>query len=184
MRLISPKQTGKAAKSYWWPDPLASLCSQNFLYDRWDSSRSNLRLAISERAIVDKSVLLNEILYFVAELPNEYLSVQTSDVRRAKIREAARKVAISEMMPVAYSATLKTDQKTKLINELFARAKAVDDYDSFLRFVQGINDDYARYSEEVSQQDRCLGSIRDIARWSYLGLYLLGSGILLAGLKD
>ena len=92
-------------------------------------------------------------------------------------------MAISEMMPVAYSATLKTDQKTKLINELFARAKAVDDYDSFLRLVQGINDDYARYSEEVSQQDRCLGSIRDIARWSYLGLYLLGSGILLAGLK-
>src|SRR6267154_1048542 len=119
---------------------LLSFVTQNFLYDRWDSRRSDLRTAIDERALVDKSVLLNEILYFTA---------QTDQVRRFKINEAARKMAMSATMPVVYSDSLTTPEKTTLSNRLFAEATTVNDYASFLKFVQIVNDDYGGYSEEI-----------------------------------
>jgi len=161
---------------------LLSFVTQNFLYDRWDSRRSGLRTAIDERAIIDKGALLNEILYFTASLP-QGTSDQTGEVRRSKINEAATKIAMSSMMPVVYSDSLTAEQKTTLANHLFAEARTVSDYDSFLKFTQIVNDGYGTYSREINEQDQRLGRIREIARWTYLGLYLLGSSILLVALR-
>jgi hypothetical protein len=161
---------------------LLSFVTQNFLYDRWDSRRSGLRAAIDERAIIDKSVLLDEILYFTVSLP-QGTSDRTNEVKRFKINEAARKMATSSMMPVVYSDSLTIQQKTTLANQLFAEVRTVSDYDSFLKFIQFVNDGYGRYSKEIKEQDQRLGGIRDLARWTYLGLYLLGSCTLLAALR-
>jgi len=161
---------------------LLSFVTQNFLYDRWDARRSDLRTAIDERAIIDKSVLLNEILYFTVSLPPG-TSVQTGEVKHFKIHEAARKMAMSAVMPVAYSDSLTTHQKTTLTNKLFAEATNVSDYDSFVKFIQIVNNDYGRYSADVNEQLQRLGKIREIARWAYLGLYLLGSCALLIALR-
>jgi hypothetical protein len=161
---------------------LLSFATQNFFYDRWDSRRSALRTAIDERAIIDKGALLNEVLYFTVNMPQEH-SDEAAKGGRSKINEAARKTAMSSMMPVAYSESLTSQEKTRLINRLFTEAAAVGDYKSFLRFIQLVNSEYGKYSTQIAEQDQHLGKIRQRAQWVYLALYLLGSVTLLRALK-
>lgn len=45
-----------------------SFITQNFIYDSWNSKREALDRGVTDRAIIDKSVLLNEVLYFVSTI--------------------------------------------------------------------------------------------------------------------
>ena len=68
--------------------------------------------------MVDKSVLLNEVLYFVASVPD---SGMTSKVRDAYISEAAREPVLSSTIPVSLMDSITTEQKTDILNTLNAR---------------------------------------------------------------
>ena len=86
-------------------------------------------------------------------------------------------------MPIAYNDLLTTDEKRALIKDLYTKAMAVNDFDSCNDFIRYINDDYGKYSLDISRQQEHLRRSRSIAQPIYLCLYLVGSAILLLALK-
>jgi hypothetical protein len=139
-----------------------------------------LESAMTDRSIVDKSVLLNEVLYFVASMPD---SEMTHSVREAYITEAARKQAISAGIAVSLSDAISKAEKTKLLNALNSQAGGVHDYESFLGNVKYVNTTYNAYFEELNTDYRSLIEKTEYSRWGYLFLYLFGTAVTLAGIK-
>jgi len=178
---ISRKRLAKVLKLIGSAILLLSFATQNFFYDAWHSQADELRKGVLEQAVIDKSVLLNELLFFVAELPAD--ASKTEAVRRYKIREAARKVASSQSMPVSSISALTTGEKTDAINKLRASAAKVVDYDSFLSFLNFVNSEYGKYSDQFNEQRQQLERKQRTARWIYLVLYVLGSFVLILGIR-
>jgi hypothetical protein len=159
---------------------LLSFITQNFFFDDWASRVSLLAEGMMDGAIIDKSVLLNEILYFTARsAPSD---PDIASLREAYIREAARKLAISVNIPVISNETLQTREKVDLANRLMAQANSVADFPQFLKLVTTANETYAKYPLEVNAEVVQLNSRRKSARFIYLGLYLIGSLLLLVGI--
>lgn len=157
---------------------LLSFITQNFFHDKWNSRMRELEIAMSDRSVIDKSVLLNEVLYFVAFAPENQT---TGRVREAYIAEAARKLAISSEIPVMLSDAVTSEQKVQLVNALDSRARNVHDYESFVANVKYINTTYDSYFDEIVGNYRHLNKLSGYARWVYLSLYVLGSAIALVG---
>jgi hypothetical protein len=126
---------------------LFSFLTQNFLYDAWDARATLLEKGMVERGLIDKSVLLNEVLYFTAQ-PSSGTSVD--DLKRFYIHEAARKLAYSSNFPVASDELLTTREKVDLSNALLSQANGVDDFPSFLALVRTANESYGKYAEEFN----------------------------------
>ncbi|MDQ6803482.1 MAG: hypothetical protein M3065_00640 [Actinomycetota bacterium] len=161
---------------------LLSFVTQNYFYDRWNQADSDIRMAVLEGAVADKSVLLNEILYLDAgALSDSGLAV--ADLKRLAASEAARKLAYSTIMPVAYNSDLSTQVKTVLINQLTTRAGNVRDLRGFFELVNVVNSDYGRFAGELAIHQQALAHQRDRARWLYLAAYVTGSLMLLYGLR-
>ena len=76
-----------------------------------------LESAMLDRAVVDKSVLLNEVLYFVASVPDNEM---THRMREAYISEAARKQGISSSIAVSLSDGISPEEKARLLKALNA----------------------------------------------------------------
>jgi len=159
-----------------------SFITQNYLYDIWNSRKQDLHLASVDAAIMNKGVLLNEILYFVSSLGKGSLKPEeVEQIRWQKIREAARKIAMSNSIFVLVNDLDKQD-KVNVANDLMARADAVKDYYSYSEFMGYFNSlDQKYFSTGVYSED--IREKRDIARHVYLGLYILGSFLVLAGVK-
>ena len=159
---------------------LVSFVTQNFLYDRWNSKVALLEQGAVDRALIDKSVLLNEVLYFTAQPTSE---TTANDLKEAYIREAARKLAISSIIPITSSQAFQTQQKVNLSNALLSEARGVKDFPSFLALVKKVNDSYGRYSTEMTEEALRMNSRRALARYIYLALYVIGTLLLLAAVK-
>jgi hypothetical protein len=160
---------------------LLSFTTQNFLYDRWHSQKTDLETAMLDRGLIEKSVLLNEVLYFVSSVPDTEM---TARVREAYISDAARKQAIAAGIPVMLSEAVTTQQKIDLANSLYSRARDVHDFDSFRANVQFINSKYDEYFKELNANYSSRNRMTGYARWVYLLLYLLGSLITLIGVRQ
>jgi hypothetical protein len=159
---------------------LISFVTQNFLYDRWTAREALLEQGGFDRSLIDKSVLLNEVLYFTAQ---SVPGANVQDLKEFYIHEAARKLAISSTMPVVSNEFLKTQEKVDLLNSLLQRAHGVSDFSSFLSLVKTANDSYGKYSQEMSMEAIQVGSKRAKARYIYLGFYILGALLLLAAIR-
>lgn len=161
---------------------LVSFITQQYLFECWRSQSDNLHEAILELPVVDKSVLLNEVLYFVVGVrPGTMGLWDTSAVPAASIREAARKAAMSESMPVLYSDSLDTAKKSDLVKSLYAPAASVSDYDGLLGCFDFIDGPFGDYGSDLNRQLSDIGRYREWARNVYLLLYLAGSLFLLWG---
>jgi hypothetical protein len=158
---------------------LSSFVTQNFLYDRWNSRATLLEKAGEDRSLIDKSVLLNEVLYFTASASAGH---PTDDLKSAYIREAARKLALSSIIPVETAKDLTLQEKLDLSNGLLTDARGTNDYSSFLVLVSKINDSYGRYAQEIDTEYKKLLSERATARTIYLSLNITGTLFLLSAL--
>jgi hypothetical protein len=159
---------------------LISFTVQNFVYDKWQSRSDQLREAITDQSTLDKSVLLNETLYFLVATGDTSLSnSEIAEIRRQKIREAARKLYFSQVASVMAS-DLGPIQKNSLVETLRTAATSVQDYRSYSDFVGKVND----ISRSYISPGRLVVEIdgkKDMARWLFLGLYCIGSVFLLIG---
>ena len=161
---------------------LLSFITQNFFYDSWNQRDIELHSAIVDQAIIDKSVLLNEALYFLTQLGDSLLTPNDlADVRLQKIHEAARKVAFSQSIPVLLGNSSRIE-KAQLVDQLMQKAGLVKDYYSFSDYLRFVND-FANKYLPLAKLAEGLSTKRETARWIYLILYVLGSVILLIGIR-
>lgn len=155
---------------------LLSFITQNFLYERWNARATQLEKGMVERAILDKSVLLNEILYFTAQSSS---GTSTDDLKKFYIHEAARKLAYSSVFPVASDENLTTHEKMDSSNSILSQARAVDDFPAFSALVKTANESYGKYAEDMNLQSDRISSKRTFARNIYLAAYIVGAFLLL-----
>jgi hypothetical protein len=85
---------------------LFSFITQNFLYDKWNAESQLLDSSAVDQAIIDKSILLNEALFFTAS-PGEgsFDAKELKNVKEQYIREAARKTALSHTVRILIANT-------------------------------------------------------------------------------
>jgi hypothetical protein len=180
VQVVVSKKSARRLKLIGGTVLLMSFISQNFFYDVWASRVSLLAQGMMDRAIVDKSVLLNEILYFTARSGPSDPDIDS--LRETYIREAARKLAISVNIPIESNESLQTHEKVAFANRLLSQANSVANFPQFLKSVTTANESYDKYPLEMNAEAARLDSRRKSARFVYLGLYLVGSLLLLVGI--
>ncbi len=158
---------------------LFSFVIQNYLYDNWNSRSNELESAMLSQAVVDKSVQLNEILYFVIGQESDLDAAHKASLREGKIREAARKLFVSTTIPIAVS-DLPLARKKELVVRLQQLYPLVHDYDSFLRYVQLVNAANTLRRSPADLRAEISGK-RDMARAIFLATYILGAISVLFG---
>jgi hypothetical protein len=162
---------------------LLSFITQTLLFDYFNAKSQAMDTAFLNQAVIDKSILLNENLYFTANLGGEGLDSQTlKDMKQSYIREAARKTALSHSIRLGAS-DMSNDDIVKYSNEFISRANQVKDFVGFSELNKYINKfdvDHSLLNDAYVVQ---VSNNRDIARWAYLVSYLIGSGILLLGIR-
>ena len=159
---------------------LLSFMTQMFLFSRWDDRSNDLRQAVLERAVIDKGALLYELQYFAISNLHD-AGIPIDELRVGKLRFAGMKIAESSMMPIAYHDAVSATEKADLIGDLFRQAGAIGSYADFMAFLGVINKVNGKFSVDLNAQRQRIDSQRETARWVYLGLYLLGSTMLLVG---
>jgi hypothetical protein len=159
---------------------LVSFITQNFLYERWNARATQLEKGMVERAIIDKSVLLNEILYFTAQSSP---GTSTDDLKSSYIHEAARKVAYSSKLPIDSDENLTTREKRNLSNSLLSQVQAVNDFPGFLALVKTVNESFGQYAQDMNLQSDRVSSKRALARNIYLAAYMVGAFLLLYAVR-
>jgi hypothetical protein len=128
---------------------LLSFMTQNFLYYRWNARLQLLDRGNVGQSLIDKSVLLNEVLYFTAR-PAPGATVD--DLQKFYIHEAARNLAMSSTFPVLSREGLKTQERVDLSNSLLSEARGVSDFPSFVALIKRVNESYGQYSQEMSDE--------------------------------
>ncbi|MFI5398618.1 MAG: hypothetical protein ACHQ9S_24075 [Candidatus Binatia bacterium] len=158
---------------------LAAFITQYYLYDTWNSQLAELRAAFTDRAIVDKGVLLNQLMFFSlrdsALLPP---SVAPEELRRQHIQEAARKGLLGLTLAMTAAGPL-SDQDVARLRHLADELRGVRDYESFLSFVQLFNE--ANDAVDFSPKISALEARKRIARWIFLGLFAFGAALYYLG---
>lgn len=162
---------------------LLSFVTQTLLFDYFNAKSQAMDTAFLNQAVIDKSILLNENLYFTANLGGEGLDSQTlKDLKQQYIHEAARKTALSHTIRLGASG-MSNDDIVKYSNEFMSRASQVKDFAGFSelnRYINKFDVDHSLLNNEYVVE---VSSNRNIARWAYLVFYLIGSGILLLGIR-
>jgi hypothetical protein len=159
-----------------------SFVTQNYLYDKWNGESQGLHSATVEQSIIDKGVLLNEILYFTSKLDNESFSgEELKNIKEQYINQAAIKQTLSHFMAVM-STDLPKQEQIDLMNKLMLQAKTVKDFNSFSELNRSINTSaFEKIQNERQLRIQRIEDSKNIARHIYLVLYLFGTLILLVG---
>ncbi|MDX6614352.1 MAG: hypothetical protein QOD75_3538 [Blastocatellia bacterium] len=161
---------------------LASFITQNHFYDKWNTQSQRSESAAVHQSLIDKSVLLNEALFFTTGAARDTLQPnQLEELRRQYIREAARKSALAKSVWILAS-DLDNTQKLDLSNGMMARANGVKDLSSFWDFNGSINELDKTYANIIDLQIEASEQRRKTARFIYLGLYVIGAGLFLFSL--
>ena len=159
---------------------IAAFIAQYWLYDDWNTRLAKMHAALTDRAVVDKSVLLNEVLYFVVPAEaNLFSGLSGDDLRGQKISEAAKKAALG----LRIAALSVGDNSTiAFVAGLMRKADMVRDFKSYVLFIQefnSANDDIAkRLGSEINSVEQRK------SRYQYYFLLLYGLGALLYNLGD
>lgn len=161
---------------------LVSFAIQNFLYDRWDEEAASTNQAILERAVIDKSILLNETLFFVAEADSSLSPEDALELKTLKLKEAARKAMMAEFVGIR-SAGIDEVEARRLLEPGSKAARQIEDLRSYLEFVTVMNT-VNQSHEPAALALRRLERSRRVARWLFLVSYVLGSLALLWGLAQ
>lgn len=161
-----------------------SFITQNYLYDKWNSESQNLHSATVEQAIIDKGILLNEVLYYTAGLDKSALpDNEVKNVKEQYAKQAAVKQVISHSMAVMSTDLDKQDQVDRM-KKLFRQAVGVKDLLGLSELRKSINEQ----NDEVIQKRRearfqSIESKRNTARQIYLALYIIGTTLLIIGIR-
>src|SRR6185295_14847237 len=101
---------------------LLSFIVQNYSYVDWNTETQALHAATVEQAIIDKGVLLNEVLYFTSSLDKQALTEEeVKSLKEQYIQQAAVKAALSHSMAVM-STDLEKKEQIDVINNLLRQA--------------------------------------------------------------
>lgn len=159
---------------------LGSFIVQNYRYDVWNERSAELETAILEQAVIGKSVQLNELLYFAAHQDLGATEEFRAQLGSAKIQEAARKLYMSQLIPIFVS-NLSAQKKEEARLRLLAGMEFVTNYQSFLKYLESvdsvsstINPPAVLFHEANAQ--------REAARNWFLRLYIGGAVLLLLGM--
>lgn len=169
----------KAVKLFGGAILLLSFIVQNFLYDSWNQKSEDYYNSNKDFSDMSRSSLLYLNLYFNTKLDDD--SVEQV-VKYQYINAAAQKAALGQVVNILARDTDKVT-KINLTNSLLQKAKSVNDFDSFLNFNK-----YASEIDKYSLQDNIafvnkVTQKREMYRWIFLSAYILGTGLLLFGLK-
>ncbi len=159
---------------------LGSFIVQNYTYDAWNERSAELETAILEQAVVGKSVQLNELLYFAARQDLHSTPEFRDELSAAKIREAATKLYLSQLIPI-YASDLSTREKDVARSRLFAGLQNVTDYGSFLKYLENVNA-VSSATPSPAANFREAGIHREAVRHKFLRLYIAGAFLLLLGI--
>lgn len=162
---------------------LISFTIQNFVYDYFDEREKTVRTGMIERAILDRGSQIYEVMFFAANDGGGQLSsTQVAEIRRQFIQQAAIKNSYGLSFPVFVS-DMPTAEKQKITAEFGRRAAAVKDLATFSEYIKFSS----ALSDKVESPNAVLGRIserRELARYIFLALYIVGSASLLIGLAQ
>lgn len=162
---------------------LLSFATQNFAYEVSNARTAELVSAMRDRQLIDKSALLQEVLYFAAINSKQTLEgVDASDLAASKASLAALKVAQSLSVAVNAAKVIPPGEAERVLNSLFARAAQVEDYNGLLDYFSYVEKNFGKHSMQLNVQYDLEKSRRRMARRIYLLTYMLGAGLLLLGL--
>src|SRR5438045_1960844 len=105
---------------------LGSFAAQNFFYETSNARSAELLSAMRDRQMIDKSALMQEVMYFSALNSEGKLGgVSASELAAIKASLAAGKVVQSFSVAVNASRALPPDEISRPIKNAFADARKV-----------------------------------------------------------
>lgn len=158
---------------------LLSFIVQNFIYDYWDKKSDDYISVNRDFSDMNHSSMLYLNLYFNTHLEND--TVQAV-VKQQYINMAAQKQALGQTVEIMTRDIDKQD-KIDLCNSFLQKAKSVSDYDSYLEFINFVNKTDPYDPKASMDRVKIIGNWRETSRWIFLLSYILGSVLLLRGIK-
>jgi hypothetical protein len=158
---------------------LISFISQNYLYDKWKSESDKLEQAAIEQSLMDKSALLNEILYFVVN--PQYAghdSINVVNLRGQFLQESIKKSTYGQIAWMAANG-LDSQEDKNAVKEILQNLDSISSYSDFLNNIDKINRlPYNKKAKEVNGRWKQYDVSKDNIRTVYLILYIVGSVLI------
>ena len=162
---------------------LLSFLTQNYFYDKWKSELEKLDAAGIEQSLMDKSGLLNQILFFTAKIDTNSPAINEADALKTQfLRESVRKHLYGQMIWLLAN-DYKKPEGISEIRSIMASAEKISSYQDYLNCIQQINaiESIENPQEFINKRMRYTNLKRN-ARYLYLTSYIFGSLILLLGM--
>jgi hypothetical protein len=156
----------------------ASAVTQHLHYDQAQDRIREMREAISDQALVEKSFLANQTMMYVL-YGNENVPEHDS-LRAQHAAQAARKLYMSQVPFFALVKTIPRDEKDRDLATLRKAAAQVSDVESLSAYLQVITSITGRYEDALPEELAEARSALGTANWVYFVLYMLGGMILFA----
>jgi hypothetical protein len=153
---------------------LTSFVTQNVFYDEWNAQSQESHAAAVDESLIDKSVLLNEALFYTSRADDSIDPNELRNMRQYYIREAARKTALAKTVWILASG-LDSQKKLELTNGLMTHANGVKDLASFSELNRSVNEIDGRYGNAIRENLNAVEGKRKSSRTIYLLLYGLGA---------
>jgi hypothetical protein len=161
---------------------LLSFIFQNFIYDYWDKKADGYILAHRDFSDMNRTSLSYLNLFFNTNLENDSLETV---IKSQYILMAARKQAQGQCMDIIGRENIEKQKRINICNSIIQNSTKVHDYDTYLDFLLYINNSYADANINFTDINfvEKLNHTRTTARWLFLISFVLGSLILLLGIK-
>lgn len=155
-----------------------SFVTQSLLFDYYNDKLISLRNGDIAQSLIDKGSELKEIKYFVAKDPLDSTSQQ--EYQKLNIEQAARKIALAKTVQIT---GLDTTEKAKvdMSNQLIQASFKVHDFESYMNFVQIVNNQYVGDKVIITQIEKLQGR-KQFFRWVFWSLYIVGSLFLISAI--
>lgn len=158
---------------------LVSFIVQNFAYDYWDKKADEYYNVNKDFSEMNRSSLLYLNLYFNTKFDNDTLEAV---IKQQYINMAAQKQALGQTIEIVTRDMEKQD-KIDLCNSLIQKAKTVSDYTSYLDYISFSNQRDTYKPKDSMDRVQNINNKRDKFRYIFLFSYVIGSILLLFGLK-
>lgn len=155
-----------------------SAVTQHLQYDQAQDRIREIREAISDQALIEKSFLANQTMMYVL-YGNDKVPEHDS-LRAQHAAQAARKLYISEVPFFALVKSVPEGEKDKDLAELRKAAAGVSDVESLSIYLQTTTRITGRYEDALPKELAEARSAVSTANWIYFLLYMLGGTILFA----
>ncbi|PQJ08768.1 hypothetical protein CJD36_022475 [Flavipsychrobacter stenotrophus] len=159
---------------------LFSWIVQNYSFDSWDSKSKDYMESARDFSDMTRSSLLYENLYYVVNGSDD--SMMKSALKREYIHQAAMKY-VGGLTVSTVNRPLDTEDKQRLIDSLKGLASNVYDFDAFNNYILEADRLIGDTRKEAEEQVKEIKFWRTLFKNVYLLLYLVGTGVLIWGMK-